>query len=86
MTTEKESNKKTNNKFALTGEKNSKGRTISMMEKLIKKNSQKNHTCITIDEDASKTIMPSTKVVAMISAVVTAISIINMLIQNFMNV
>ena len=56
------------------------------MEKLIKKNSQKNHTCITIDEDASKTIMPSTKVVAMISAVVTAISIINMLIQNFMNV
>ena len=86
MTTEKESNQKTNNKFALTGEKNSKGRTISMMEKLIKKNSQKNHTCITIDEDASKTIMPSTKVVAMISAVVTAISIINMLIQNFMNV
>ena len=62
MTTEKESNQKTNNKFALTGEKNSKGRTISMMEKLIKKNSQKNHTCITIDEDASKTIMPSTKV------------------------
>ena len=30
MTTEKESNQKTNNKFALTGEKNSKGRTIKV--------------------------------------------------------
>ena len=37
MTTEKRVESKTNNKFALTGEKISKGRTISMMEKLIKK-------------------------------------------------
>lgn len=85
LTTEKVSNLE-NNKFALSGEKNSKNRTMSMMEKLIKKNPKDNHTCITIDEDASKTIMPSTKIIAIVSAVVTAISIINMLIQNFMNV
>lgn len=68
-------------KFALTGETDVKSRVESMMTRLTADNPDASHTCLMVSENGSKTISNSTKITAAVCAVITAVSIINMLIQ-----
>ena len=82
MTTQSGMAEKTDrNGFALVGN-GMKEEAMGIMSKLRIQNPERNHTCMIISENGSKTIMASTNWTAVACAVVTVISVINMLIQS----
>ena len=59
-----------------------KEKVIMMMHGMQQQNPERNHTCIAIETDQKQTIKTSTKITALICAVISAVSLINILIQS----
>ena len=59
-----------------------KEKVVMLMNRIKSQAPERNHTCIAIETDQTKTIKLSTKITAIACAVVTAVSIINILVQS----